>query len=319
MHIWDVAIGQEILLLPELTGMGGGVAFSPDGPRLVSSGRDTTVAIWDATPVSPGWEAESQALADRRWPVWQRQEVQECLRSGEWFSAAWHLNHLIASQPPDAGLYCDRAVARAHLDRWEEAAADFARADALPDVPIRGGSAESLLRWDHGDFTGSRRAASRLLARFEATDDPFTAGQVVRACVRFPDLIADPSRVVRLARRAVGERFGHPEALAQLGAALVRAGRYEEAVSRLNEAVKLRDGRDAWFDRLFLALAYWKLDQSDDARKSLAQVKSVDQDPSIPREVPPEWEVRLESTLLRREAEALILYDPIFPADPFAR
>ena len=29
------------------------------------------------------------------------------------------------------------------------------------------------------------------------------------------------------------------------------------------------------------------------------------------------WELRLR--LLRREAEALILFDPIFPDDPFAR
>jgi len=29
--------------------------------------------------------------------------------------------------------------------------------------------------------------------------------------------------------------------------------------------------------------------------------------------------VELELRLLRSEAEALILYDPVFPADPFAR
>jgi tetratricopeptide (TPR) repeat protein len=268
--------------------------------------------------VSPGSEAESKGLADRRWPVWQRQEVQECLRSQEWFAAAWHLDRLIASQPPDAGRFGDRAIARAHMGRWEEAVADFARSDALPDAPVRGGSAESLLRWDRGDLAGSRRAAARLLDRFEATSDPFTAAQVVRACDRFPELTPDPSRVLRLARRAAGERPGDPDALADLGAALVRAGRFEEAVSRLNEAVKLRDGRVAWSDWLFLALAYQKLDQSDDARKALAKVESRGQHRIIPWEVRLDWEVRLESRLLRREAELLILYDPIFPADPFA-
>src|SRR5262249_40531115 len=123
VRIWDVTTGQETLVIQGM-GYAERVAFSPHGRRLVSTDGDA-IAIWDGTPVSPGWEAESLALADRRWPVWQRQEVQECLRTEEWFAAAWHLDRLIASQPPEAELFSDRAVARAHLGRWEEAAADF--------------------------------------------------------------------------------------------------------------------------------------------------------------------------------------------------
>jgi WD40 repeat protein/tetratricopeptide (TPR) repeat protein/predicted Ser/Thr protein kinase len=317
VRIWDTDTGQETLLLPGPNELGGGVAFSPDGRRLVSSGGDAIIAIWDATPMSPEWEAESQALAESRWPVWQRQEARECLQSGEWFAAAWHLDRLIASQPPDAGLYCDRAIARAHLGRWAEAAADFARSDALPDAPVRGGSAESLLRWDRGDHAGSRRAASRLLDRFEATSDPFTAAQVVRACVRFPELTPDSSRVLRLARRAAGERPEDPDALADLGAALVRGGQHDAAVSRLNEVVKLRGGQGAWSDWLFLALAHQSLGHPDEARQWLAKAERGDQQAGSHPDLP--WEARLEFTLLRREAEALIVYDPCFPADPFAR
>ena len=86
----------------------------------------------------------------------------------------------------------------------------------------------------------------------------------------------------------------------------------------MNEAVKLRGGLGpgAWFDWLFLALACEELGRVDDARQALAKAEGEDQPPwSRPS---PTWDARLERTLLRREAAAPIVYDPIFPSDPFA-
>jgi WD40 repeat protein len=49
VKVWDLATGQETLTLKGLTN---GLAFSPDGHRLISaSSADMTVRIWDATPL----------------------------------------------------------------------------------------------------------------------------------------------------------------------------------------------------------------------------------------------------------------------------
>jgi WD40 repeat protein len=53
--MWDVASGQELFTLTGHGGVGeemsqwvNGIAFSPDGSRLVTAGGDGTAKIWDA-------------------------------------------------------------------------------------------------------------------------------------------------------------------------------------------------------------------------------------------------------------------------------
>jgi WD40 repeat protein len=44
IKLWDIESGRE---LPPISGGGGGVAYSPDGTRLVSGNADGTVSVWD--------------------------------------------------------------------------------------------------------------------------------------------------------------------------------------------------------------------------------------------------------------------------------
>jgi WD40 repeat protein/serine/threonine protein kinase len=55
VKVWDTTTGQELLTLKH-TGMVSSVAFSPDGQRLASHELDSTMKIWDATPLptAPG-------------------------------------------------------------------------------------------------------------------------------------------------------------------------------------------------------------------------------------------------------------------------
>jgi hypothetical protein len=98
-----------------------------------------------------------------------------------------------------------------------------------------------------------------------------------------------------------------------LGAVLYRAGRPGEAIRRLEEAIRARGEAGSSRDWAFLALANHHLGHGSEARGWLDRLRE-----HRPSEDPARFWDELEVRLLRREAEAVILYDPIFPVDPFA-
>jgi WD40 repeat protein/tRNA A-37 threonylcarbamoyl transferase component Bud32 len=115
VRVWDAVAGQELLILRGHTAPVRGVAFSPDGLRIVSASDDATVKVWDGAPMTPAWLAARTTLADERWPVWQRQEADDCERQKHWFAAVWHLDRLVAQDPDDASIRSRRDAARARL------------------------------------------------------------------------------------------------------------------------------------------------------------------------------------------------------------
>ena len=46
--MWDTSTGQTLVELRGHTGVVQGVAFSPDGERLVTAGGDRTARVWDS-------------------------------------------------------------------------------------------------------------------------------------------------------------------------------------------------------------------------------------------------------------------------------
>jgi tetratricopeptide (TPR) repeat protein len=98
-----------------------------------------------------------------------------------------------------------------------------------------------------------------------------------------------------------------------LGAALYRAARYDEAIRRLEEVVRLRGGAGQPEDWAFLAMAHHRLGHRDEARRWLDRLREYP-----PTEEPVRFWDELEIRLLRSEAEAVVLFDPAFPDDPFA-
>jgi hypothetical protein len=93
--------------------------------------------------------------------------------------------------------------------------------------------------------------------------------------------------------------------------ALYRAGRYEEAIRRL------REGGGGLADLAYLAMAHHRLGHRDEALRSLDELRGLWKD-QLPTDPEVFWYV-LAVRLLRSEAEAVILHDPVFPDDPFAR
>jgi Flp pilus assembly protein TadD len=216
--------------------------------------------------------------------------------------------------------------------RAGEARAALARAVELDgqDWRVRAWHAKACLA--AGDAAGYRQACTALLDLFGRTEDMYVANNVAWACAVGPGAPADLGPAVRLAERAVADQPGDYARLNTLGGVLLRAGRPQEAVTRLQQALKRR-GRDGQVsDELLLALACQRLGQDEEARCWLAQatawfdreqrplqaaavagagaagpwaqLPAVTFSPPDPRARALGWEAWLELTLLRREAEA---------------
>ena len=100
----------------------------------------------------------------------------------------------------------------------------------------------------------------------------------------------------------------------QLGAALYRADRCDDAIRRLEEGIRLRGGDGLPEDWAFLAMAHHRLGHRDEARRWLDRLGRHQ-----PIADSTEFWYEREISLLRSEAEAVVLYDPVFPADPLAK
>jgi hypothetical protein len=140
-------------------------------------------------------------------------------------------------------------------------------------------------------------------------------------CTLSPQSGADPNRIVSLAENVLAKSSRDHWHVNQLGAALYRAGRFEEAVTRLTEATELSchpyrtNMLYTWF---YLAMAHHRLGHADLAHRGLDQaVQGTQQALKSPAEppgksgnpdgvIPPNWSRRLTLGLLRREAEQLI-------------
>jgi WD40 repeat protein/serine/threonine protein kinase/tetratricopeptide (TPR) repeat protein len=170
-----------------------------------------------------------------------------------------------------------------------------------------------------GDRIGWEQAIASLLDRFQGPMTMDDNNLVAAICVLGPYAVADPESPVRLADSALQGLDqtdpDYPDVSNTLGAALYRAGRFDEAIRRLEEALKARGGGQGHpTDWACLAMAHHRLGHRAEARRWLDRLRD-DQAIANPARSWDEVEIRL----LRSEAEAVVLYDPAFPDDPFAR
>ena len=165
--------------------------------------------------------------------------------------------------------------------------------------------AASLARLLSGDVDGYVQLAERMpirrRGRWETLD-------VLRTCTLHPRGSADPAALVRLARSAYDSGVNNWSAQ-NLGLALYRAGKFDQALSRIEEARKLSD----WY--LFwpaLAMCHHQLGHTDEARQWLdkskeffRQVTEADPEPlKVTKE--PYWQDWAYFEVMLREANTLI-------------
>jgi tetratricopeptide (TPR) repeat protein len=310
VKVWDVVTGQGVLTLPGHADSVNSVVFSPDGQRLASGGKDGTVIIWESK--------RDRKEVERRWPIWHLNRAVAAEKAGDWFAAAFHLNWLSEQAPEDITLRGRRGWAYAEQAKWDRAIADYSQVAQLKPELTFGWHNKAMAHLAKQELSAYRQICAQMLARFGSTKDAGTADTVAYLSVLKPDAETDTEALIQLAEMAVVREPDSAVYLETLGAALYRANRYEDAVKRLNEAVKKQGaGGSAWMQQ-FLAMAHHRLGHADEARQWLAKAderirKRLRREANDATAEPPSWRSRLRWQLLQREAEALINSKPEAP------
>jgi tetratricopeptide (TPR) repeat protein len=214
-----------------------------------------------------------------------------------------------------APLWANEGESLAKRQLWTEAAAAIGEAVRLGPENLAYSHQLILSLLAAGGHTDLLQSRTDILDRFRMTTDPMIANNVAWSSVMAECEEPNLSETIRLAELAVNGAQENEKAglLNTFGAALYRAGRFAEAVRRLDEGIEKRKGASSEVDWVFLAMAHHRLGHHDEARRWLDRFR----DSRASLNPSGFWD-ELEIHLLRAEAEAVVLWDPIFPADPFA-
>lgn len=185
----------------------------------------------------------------------------------------------------------------------------------------------AALRARAGDTDRFRRLCRRMLDRFRGSQDPVVAARTAKYCLLLPMPGPEQEDAGRLAEQAVAGATGplRRQAGAAEGLADYRRGRFADALAAIDKAQAL-DGDGDWNLQVFAgcvrSMALMRLGSRDEARAALMKASglyrsNVQQATAL--DPGTFWADLLICEVLHREAEALVVYDPAFPANPFAR
>jgi serine/threonine protein kinase/thioredoxin-like negative regulator of GroEL len=191
------------------------------------------------------------------------------------------------------------------------AAGEFAKATQLDPDDIRLWVSQAQAQLAAGNIEAYRRVCGEMLQRHRSMNDPATADRLVWTCVNRADSLPNMEDLLPLADLALA---GYPGAARTKGAALVRAGRDEEALRSFDASSRINAPHPA--DMCFQAIAcchLGRIKQSkqhlDDAARWIALAdrwKLPDVELTEASWANLGWDERLEALRLREEAETLL-------------
>jgi tetratricopeptide (TPR) repeat protein len=183
--------------------------------------------------------------------------------------------------------------------QWVRARADFAFAVAQGGYRAEWWANLALTQLELKDLAGYRQTCAGLVQKINRSETLETANLKAWACVLRSDAVRDWEPVVHLAGLRLKDT-ADPNYLNTLGAALYRAGRYKEAIARLEKAraASADKGGSVW-DALFLALAHRKMEAGSEAARSWRQ-RAEEKLKERP-EQPWSWQERVALDVLARE------------------
>jgi hypothetical protein len=299
VKVWDAATGEELLTLKGHDHGVFGVAFSPDGTRIASASLDGTVRVWDAREATPESLVRDEARGLVRFLVHRlasEAEVRERIARDQTRSAAVRA----AALEMVRGFWEMRVNRRAEeileplFNRLllREEVIDALRAQPAADQEVHAACLKVAETWS--ESSGLCNQDARRLVR-----DPGRPSAIYE-------------RGLRLARAACRQEPGVGELLSTLGIAQYRASLVPEALATLTHSNALNQGKTPE-DLAFLAMAHQRLGQIAEARAMLDRLRDLMRQEDFAGSQGDQGRAFLA------EAEGVVLYDPIFPAEPFSR
>src|SRR5262249_47558568 len=200
--------------------------------------------------------------------------------------------------------------------------------DPIPPLdqrPDREAAIRALISCDPDLYWSRCRA---MLDRYDWSVHWTEAERLAKLCLLGPDDPEIRARAIDMSTRRIGDAGGSPWAILLLGLARLRSGEDEPALAAVRKARE--EGRDinepgkTWLRTWCLeieAVALSRLGRPDQAHSILEQARQA-LDATYPgicsRPLDPQSGYSLNGVLyFLKEAEAVVLWDPVLPADPF--
>jgi WD40 repeat protein len=336
-HLDRLIAARAPLTLPSPSG-GRGQGEGEDWFLYARRGRARTLSDQLDKAADDFQKAEQLGLRDQVLDF-QAHCVLDCTRVERWAAALWYLDRLIAARPRDWSLHLERAAVYGKLGREADRQTELARvyelgadegvvipraeelgrtgkwseaAKLLADCSRRGPLSQQLAQtWaiaclQAKDYAGYREACAAELAWQGA--NPTVVWNALSAASVFamgPKGLDDYRVPIAWMERRLSAmpapgsviRHYYSNALAGL---LLRAGRPDEAIVRINEGIAAAKDVEIPTDWAYLALAQARKAKLVEARKTLDRLRDWQPDSSTTF-----WDLQ-EVTLLRSEALALV-------------
>jgi tetratricopeptide (TPR) repeat protein len=246
--------------------------------------------------------------ANRNWHI---RELKKCEDGKLWPSAIFHLDKLIQLQPNSADYYARRGAARAELQQFDSALADF---EQSVQRGMRGANnlySIAVLYLNAGRLDDYRRICRLTLEQIEPKTNSININTRVWTCSIIEPTVADPAQLIAFMETALANADSGDKStlLNTFGLVLYRAGRFDDAVTSVQQSMQARSGDGAITDWLILALSHHKLGHSDQSRKWLEKAAAwIDEFVTNSSRKSGEffWDELLECRIMRAEAESLI-------------
>jgi tetratricopeptide (TPR) repeat protein len=253
------------------------------------------MSIWDDRLAEEPSSDEQIRLASG----WHRREAQLADQRGSSFAVMHHLRHIPDSQF-DNDLRQIRATANARLRNWSAAAADFKTVASDVATDVRRNEMNILQRDRKTNVTQRQltlrlynMAAIKLLGGDEVEYRQWTR-QLTQAIKTPSDALiingvawtwclgaheaADVLPIVQMVQAELSkatQSSQRNELMNTMGALLYRAGRFDEAISKLNASIDANGNGGVIEDWLFLSMANRRLGRDEDATQWLEKSRGV--------------------------------------------